>query len=240
MGLAVTVLCIYAWWHRRELVDPDTIFWFVPLVLFLVLAMGPVLHVWGSDLQVPMPHVWLEKIVPPLRLTNAPVRMIVVCVLSASVLVAAALDHLWRSGPRARVVASVLVGMAVIETLPRSLALMQVEVPAYAEALRAAPGPGAVLDTFTPENLALFLQMTHHRPLVFGRVSRVPTSVARKDAELRALANQGDYSRLFLEYGVRFVVVTIDQAVPGERLICLDRPAGAAVYDLALSRPEAD
>jgi hypothetical protein len=127
--------------------------------------------------------------------------------------------------------------MAVVETLPRPLPLMQVEVPAYAEALKAAPGPGAVYDTFTPENLALYLQTVHHRPLVFGRVSRIPTSVAQKDAELRALADAGEYSRLFSQHGVRFVVVAMGQTIPGARLICLDRTAGAALFDLALSRP---
>lgn len=233
VGFAVAVLCVYAWMHRRAFPDPDARFWFVPLVLFLVLALGPSLRVWGRPVSLPLPHLWLEVVVPPLRLSSSPVRMIVLCVLSASVVVAAALQQLWRAGGRGRALAAVLVGIAVFETLPRPLPLTRVDVPAYARALAAVPGPGAVLDTFTLPNLAAYLQTIHRRPLVFGRVSRVPASVARKDAELQVLVEQGEYSRLFSEYGVRFVVVAVDQPVPGARLLCLDRAAGAALYDLA-------
>jgi hypothetical protein len=129
--------------------------------------------------------------------------------------------------------AVVLFGIAVFETLPRPLPLTRVDVPAYARALASAPGPGAVLDLFTRPNLAEYLQMVHRRPLVFGRVSRVPTSVATKDAELRILVERGQYARLFSEYGVRFVVTAVEQPVPGARLLFSDGSAGAAVYDLA-------
>jgi hypothetical protein len=233
LGFALVVLCIYAWRHRRAFPDPDVRFWFVPLVLFLVLALGPSLLVWGRPVPLPLPHLWLEKLVPPLRLSSTPVRMIVLCTLSVSVVAAAGLQQLWSAGARGRAFAAVLVATAVFETLPRPLPLTRVDVPAYARALASAPGPGAVLDLFTPPNLAVYLQMVHHRPLVFGRVSRVPASVERKDAEVRELVERGQYSRLFWEYGVRFVVTAVDRPVPGARLLLLDASAGAAVYDLA-------
>jgi hypothetical protein len=233
LGFAVAALCLYAWRHRRTFPDPDVRFWFTPLVLFLVLALGPSLRVWGRPVSLPLPHLWLETLVPPLRLSSTPVRMIVLCTLSASVIVATGLQHLWRAGVRGRALAVALVGTAVLETLPRPLPLTRVDVPAYARALATAPGPGAVLDLFTPPNLAVYLQIAHHRPLVFGRVSRVPASVERKDAEVRELVQRGEYTRLFSEYGVRFVVAPADEPVPGARLLFLDRPAGAAVYDLA-------
>jgi len=233
LGFAVAALCVIAWVGRRRLSDSDTLFWFVPLVLFFVLALGPVLRVWGRPLPVPLPHSWLETIVPPLRLSSTPVRMIVLSLLSASVLAAAALELLWRRGGRARALTALLVVAAVLETLPRPFPLTRVEVPQYARVLADVAGPGAVLDVFTPPNLALYLQTVHRRPLLLGRIARMPASVARKDSEVRAVVERGEYHSLFSEYGVRFVVTAADQPVPGARLLFLDRSAGAAVYERA-------
>ncbi len=236
LGFAAAALCLYAWRRRRELSAPDTRFWFVPLVVFFVLALGPSLHAWGRTIPLPLPHRWLETIVPPLRLSSAPVRMIVFCILSASVLAAAALQHLWRAGNRGRGLAAILAGALVFETLPGPIPLTRIEVPAYTRALAAEPGPGAVLDTFTPVNLAMYLQTVHRRPLVFGRVSRFSVGVLRKATELNAHIERGEYSRLFSEYGIRFVVAGIGPPVPGARLVVLDGAAGVAVYDLATRR----
>jgi hypothetical protein len=233
LGFAVAALCLYAWRRRRAALDPESRFWFVPLVLFLVLALGPHLRVWGRSLSIPLPHLWLEQVFPPLRLSSTPVRMIVLSLLAASVLAAAALEHLRRRGRGGRVVAMLLLATAALETLPRPLPLLRLGVPAWVQALAAAPGPGAVLDRFSSPNRAAYFQIVHRRPLVFGRVSRLPASVARKDAEVASLVERGDYSRLFDEFGVRFVVVKATEPVTGGRLLYLDRSAGAAVYDLA-------
>ena len=55
---------------------------------------------------------------------------------------------------------------------------------------------------------ALANQTSHDRPISFGYISRIPTSVARHNAALKQAAEAGDYQQLCQKYGFRFLVAS--------------------------------
>jgi hypothetical protein len=228
LGLSVLALMIYVAWRRRRIAEPDLGFWYLLFFASLVVALGPVLHVWGKE-RFALPQALLFEKVGLLRLFSAPVRLIVMSVLAASVLVAHGLTSLWREGRRGRMVAAAFTTVLCIEYLPRPLPLSSPEMPAFVAFLQSQPGPGAVADTVSPRWNLLYHQTAHARPILFGHVARLPRSVAEKEAGIREILLARDYLRLS-SYGFRFLVLRRSEAGPAARLAYADEDV--AVYDL--------
>jgi hypothetical protein len=96
--------------------------------------------------------------------------------------------------------------MLVVECLPRPIPLTPSEVPGYVQALRDAPGNDGVVDLVSGMGEALAYQTTHHKPVAFGYIARLPRSVAERDRELEQVLRASRYDRLWRDYRLRYVV----------------------------------
>ncbi len=173
------------------------------------MSLGPVLQVNGKIVyEALMPYTLLEKIIPFLKLSGVPVRMVVMVTLSASVLYAMAVTLLMKS-LRRQVLAFLLVALLVVEYLPASLPATPTDVPPYVTALSELPDDGGVLDQAAQTKyLQLYYQTVHQKPMAFGYIARTPSSVAEKGSLLRRAVNREEYSTLWDTYRIRYVATT--------------------------------
>ena len=210
LGLAVIILLIYLWIKRRqvEYIKLNEInLWLFLLGFFFLMALGPVLQVNGKIIYDKlMPYTLMEGILPFLKLSGVPIRMMVMVSLSASVLSAIALRVMRRS-PRSRVFIPLILALLFVESLPTSLPFTSTEVPNYVSALAELSNDGGVLDKAThTKYLQLYYQTQYRKPMVFGYIARTPSSVVEKEKGLVRASNRGEYVRLWEEYQVRYIV----------------------------------
>lgn len=180
--LAATLFVLVPW--RRRPKDLD--FALLAGGAALVLALGPRPRVFDRLLDVPLPYAWLERLWPPLALGGCVNRFVLLAFLPLALGTALAFGRISeRAAPRrCRLLAATAALLLAVEYAPvdpgASTGPLFPEDPAMA-ALRAAPGPGAVLDLDTGVG-ALVRQIAHGRPQTFGYLSRTPPS--RREARL--------------------------------------------------------
>jgi len=227
--LAVFVIAIV----RRNRLHPDTVFWLLFAAVFGVLSLGPRLLVHGhSYARVPLPYALVEHVLPPFKLSGTPIRMMVMVTLAAAVLTAIVLARLDLSRWRDRLILGGFCVALVIEMWPAGLPRTSPTHPPYVDALKALPTTGIVFDGAAPDqNRQLYYQTIHEHPIVLGYVSRLPTSVATKDAVLIQDVRQQRFDQLCARYGIRYY------ATPASRPLRTAFPvvyagADARIYDL--------
>jgi hypothetical protein len=195
----VAVLAIGAAWRSGW--RPPRL-WVVIGLVFLLLALGPFVHVGTVNTYVPGPWA-LVRYVPIIGLVRTPARFTVVVMLAVAVLFALALRAL-RDGPARHqkwfiwTVGSVL----LFELLPAPRALESAQPPSIYRQIAADPRhnarvlelPFGVRDgassvgNFTGRSQ--FYQTVHHKPILGGglsRVSRQRVSAVRRARILNAL-----------------------------------------------------
>ena len=110
-------------------------------VFYVLLALGPFVHVAGLDTLVPMPWSVL-RYVPILGLVRSPGRFIVLATMCLAVLLAQALAHLGRRYPERR--RQILLGTAVLlafELVPVPRTLYSAGIPALYQTIARDPRP---------------------------------------------------------------------------------------------------
>jgi hypothetical protein len=172
------------------------------------MALGPAINIGRTVIwNKAMPYTLLIKIIPPLKLSGVPVRMVVMVILGASVLSALGLRELFRQFSRNKIFTILLLGVLLFETLPAPLPATKVDVPGYVTALAALPNDGGVVDLVTKNpSYALYYQTIHSKPLVFGYISRVPTSVTNQDYLITQAIKKQKYGILWDTYHIRYIV----------------------------------
>jgi hypothetical protein len=157
-----------------------------------------------------------------------PVRMMVMVVLGASVLSAFGFRELFRQLPNKKILTIILLGLLLFETMPRPLPVTRIEVPDYVTALAALPNDGGVVDLVTTGmGFPLYYQTIHGKPITFGYVSRLSTSVYFDDVDLTKTINDHNYGKLWGTYHIRYIITQHDLQPP------LDQPyiSIQTVYD---------
>jgi hypothetical protein len=210
LGYSVIILLVYLWIRRRSMeVDArsETNLWFLIIGFFFIMALGPVLQVGGKVVYGSlMPYTIMEKALPFLKLSGVPARMTVMVLLAASVLSAMAFPMLMKS-PRGKAFTLIIVVLLLLESLPTSMPSTSVNMPEYVAALAELPDDGGVLDLAAPTKyLQLYYQTAYRKPMVFGYVARTPSSVVEKEKDLRRAVNRENYSMLWSEYRIRYIV----------------------------------
>lgn len=237
LGWAVILLLGYLWIKRRETQYTISV-WFLLAGFFFLMALGPVLQVNGKVVyEGVMPYTLLEKILPFLKLSGVPVRMVVMVTLAASVLSAMAVTLIPKS-PRGRMFALLVIVLLFIESLPASLPATSTDVPAYVTALAELPDDGGVLDQAAPTKyLQLYYQTMHGKPMAFGYVARTPSSVAEKEQGLNRAINRGEYGALWDTYRIRYVATrdAIESDAPYLSVELVYQDGEVNIYRLAYS-----
>ena len=182
-SLSLVCLAVIVWARRRG--------WQPSLIrvgsalFFVVLALGPFLHVAGVNTQIPLPWSVL-RYVPILGLIRSPGRLAVLATMVVLVLFAQALAHLGRRRPEQRRLLLATVGILLaIELIPGPRRLYAADVPRLYRTIAADPRPDVrVLElpvgmkdgttsvgVFTPR--AQYVQTVHGKAILGGYLSRV-------------------------------------------------------------------
>jgi hypothetical protein len=211
LGITAFILVGYVW-KKRKMLEPtikkQIYLWLAIMVFFFLMALGPALHFWGNIVwDKAMPYTLLLDVLPFMKLSGIPVRMVAMVIFGASFLSAIGFRELFRDFPRKRIFTFVLLAVLLFETLPSPLPSIKIEVPGYVTALAGLPNNGGVLDLVTKDlTLPLYYQTIHGKPITGGYVSRYPTSVLNKDEILAETIKSQDYGKLWATYHIRYIV----------------------------------
>jgi len=236
LGLSVTAMVVCVWWRRREIRFSGLGIWTAVALVFALLGLGPVLHVGGRavDLGIALPYNVLAQILPPLKLSGAPARMLVMTTLAVSVIYAAGLPFLLRRSARSALAARVLVALLFLEYLPAPLPLTPNGVPPYIQALKRTGDRGPVIDMLDAPSLQLYYGTVLSRPMAFGYVARLPHSVTERDSVLSTEALDLRTDVLEEKYGFSYLITPATVRFPYDAV--LYRDSQAAVYRLGGER----
>jgi hypothetical protein len=204
-----------------------SIFWLIAGTTFLVLTLGPFLRLTGTWMtRVPLPYAVLYQVLPFLRSSRDPTRMLPMATLMLAVVAAfgvRACIAKVRSRSAASIMTALLVGAIAFESLTRSTTHATPEqlVPAFYQRIARTPGEFTVLDLGL-DQLALLAQTVHGKPITAGSSSipraaewdtldverdlRAPDSVASLSGEARSARLTADRHEL-IRLNCRFVVL---------------------------------
>lgn len=240
-GYIPLVLGALALWKRRQRAG----FWALSLLVFFVLALGPVLHVGGQSVSVlgttiPLPYVVLYRLLPVVRLSRSISRFDVMVMLNLAVLVGLGIG--WLEGWVARCLSGSVVrwfggwvvggaagALICFEFLAAPYPMTEVEVPTFYQQVAQEPGDFVLMEL--PMNwdrpIHQFNQVYHGKKLIaayFGKPN--PLSVVEKTPVLQHFRYLGpdiiaqDISQIgtsvLASFNVRYVILDLYQ-MPGGR-----------------------
>jgi hypothetical protein len=207
LGLPLLCLAAIGAWRGGRRAEGRIPAWLTVAAAFGIFALGPTLHVAGRVLDIPLPYALAERVMPVLRLSGVPARMMAMVVLALSVVAARGLEALsdrWRR-PRWGL-AIILVAAATVDLWPAPLPLTPARAPAWVSELRALP-PGVVFsegeETY---GLELYYQTIYEKPRVGGFIARTPRQVVTRTDEVLAELRDHHFSRAGRRLGTAYVV----------------------------------
>jgi hypothetical protein len=206
LGFAATLGLVLAWTQRRRFRDLELGAWWLILAFFAAASLGPYLRIWGRAYPVVLPYRLLEILVPPLRLSGAPVRMVVMVTLAGGILVGLAVDELLRRGRAARLGAALLLLVVVFELLPAPLPTYPAgSLPGWVTVLAGLPKGFGFMDVAGVRHLEqMYFQTAHGVPMFEGAVSRTPSSVIARNERLYARRRRTQFESLCTEFGFAY------------------------------------
>ena len=231
LGLTVwSVVAVTA--VRRQKIHRDVVLFLTTGAFFGVMSLGPRLLVAGHSFHsIPLPYAALEAVVPGLKLSGVPVRMMLMVVFSAAVLCAMAFAKLDLKHPGGLALTTAFCGLLAIEVWPSPLPVASTVQPDYVIALKHFPA-GAVLDDAAAyPALQLFHQTAHEHKLVFGYISRTPAKLIEAERPLMADIAGGRFSVLCHDFQLRYITTPssrpLDTSFP-----VIYRDSQALIYDV--------
>ncbi len=236
-----TLLCL-AGLGVVEMRAGDRVHWMVWVLVFGVLCLGPYLYVGGSyvtvdDRKIPLPFLALFRVSSAFQRISHPFRFIMGVQLGLGILAVGGLARrpAWTHG----LAMTLILGESLLGSpAPWPLARADVAMPAYTQALRDDPVPGAVVDLpINVPNLerAVYLhyQTVTGRPIPYSLNEPLPPILSRSHLARAILVAEGGRldtlppslgsldlvvaGRAMARLGVRYVVVH-EAMYPAERL----------------------
>lgn len=168
-------------WLARRRARP----WLLVAVVFLLLSLGPYLHINGTwrvgpeARTLPLPYMLLHDL-PAFSVMRTPVRLALGVTLALAVLTGLGLTGLTRRWPRlgagrARVALLAAVVVALLaEQLTVPFPLEATSAPDFYRELAASPEQGAILELpiSYKRSLSDYYQTVHGRPIIAGYLAR--------------------------------------------------------------------
>ncbi len=215
-GLTVIVFATLA---LRQLGRRDVRFWAAVTLVFLLIAAGPQIHVFGHAIG-PGPFALLARWLPFFSAVRHPLTFAVPALMALGLLASLGLHTSGVSRSRGRLACVLLAAVAETVTHPPRRRAPPVELPAVYDYLRTQPA-GALLEVPLDERRWMWWSIQHGMPIVNGGGAFRP----RRHTGLRLLirnrwrlggAAQTAFSVEFLKmwFPVRYVVLHAD-APPG-------------------------
>jgi hypothetical protein len=231
-GVCVIIVLLVSLF-KRKILNRDVAFWQLMIVVFGLFSMGPHLLVHGKSFHsIQLPYVVLEWVIPGMKLSGMPIRMMVMVTLSSAVIVAMVLAKVklnnWKG--KALLIAFMLVFM--FEMWPRPLPLTPAGYPKYVAVLKSLPSTGAVLDEAAiSEPMRLYDQTLHEKPIPFGYISRQPKDLDAKEHPLYLYNTQNQLDKFCGQFKVRYLteLVTKQRAT---NFPIVYKDDHAVIYDL--------
>jgi hypothetical protein len=154
-------------------------FWFLGLLVFFLLALGPFPRINGVAYpQIPLPYRLVGWTLPVQSLRN-PERFNIVVGLCLAMVVSVTTSDIVRrlSVRRAAAVAVALSGLVLLEYWAWPFPTTSPDIPDFYHQLTADPGDFAIVDVPMTNDLSkryMYYQTVHGKPTVTGHVSRPP------------------------------------------------------------------
>ncbi len=182
IGYAALILAGLGFYARRA--SREARWWAALAVLFALIMLGPTLIVGGQNTNIPLPFAILRAI-PFVNANRYPVRFNAMLMLSLTPLIALGAARLLELR-RGALALGALTGLLAFEQLVFPIPLSDLRVPAIFQTLRDEPGDFAILEVplgwrgsismqGKQDDRAQFYQTVHHKRLLGGITSRVPS-----------------------------------------------------------------
>lgn len=198
IGIAVIILAILGITLRKHVRTCFVGLWILLAVIFTLFALGPTWRLWYDDFTTRTPYRLLMWLIPSMRYSGCPGRMMIITELSFCILAAAGLKAMTTSARLHRLIFCGLLLIALaIESQPRLPDTSSPDVPKWVDVIRDFPGNGPMIDNITyADGQGLYFQTIHHHPMAGGYVSRVPKSVEEHSIELFRDCETGNVAAL--------------------------------------------
>ncbi len=163
------VTCVLAFFGLRR---RESRFWAISVILFVMLAMGPVFQVAGWQSGLPMPSSILFEL-PLVKIFRYPMRFMALAMLALAMLAAYGAQHLLAK--RNQWVTGLIVLLLVLDNLTLPFPMIGIYIPSVYHQLAAEPDDVAILEApfyYTTSPFYMLYQIVHEKPLVGGYTSR--------------------------------------------------------------------
>lgn len=209
---------------RKKFTFPDRAFWIGAIVLFALIAFGPLFQL-GGGIELPSPlYRLLYEFVPGFQGTRAPARFFVVSMLGLVLLAANGFGAVTQklSVPVKRLVTAGVLVVLCIETVALPIRVIPIETNANLPAVYAwleTQAEGNVIELpvkvgdIEPITRAMYFSIAHQRATPLGYASFIPPTQADFLYTLNE-ALETPSPRLvnvLREFGVRYVIVNDGQ-----------------------------
>ncbi len=189
IGMTVLALSIFAIVLRRK--EKEVQFWALSAVLFMLMVLGPVLHVMGSIqtswniFNIPMPYMLAFNYIPFIGDSRTPDRFDVLVMLSFAVLAGYGLARLMALAktPRKGTIIALIAATLIIFEFVSVPAISTVDVPAFYQQLGQDTGNYAVIEIPASVNYEAGLKCEYYetisdKPMVGGQIPRTPADAS--------------------------------------------------------------
>ena len=206
--LGAAIITLLAWWYVRRRKTETARYVLAGIVTFWVIACGNSLHVGGYGLHfLHMPSNVLSKL-PFLANVRTPSRAVVMVYLFAAIGMGAVIAFILEEPTgRRKLAAAAIALLIVVDFYPVHLTSTPAVCPPQFAMLRNDPdrdfGVVSLPGGYRPQNLAMFDQTCHGRPLAGGNTSRVLAEPLLAQVHTRAQLKQAR---------VKYVIVRPDGA----------------------------
>ncbi len=235
--LTISVIGVSIWaFMKRKKLPAVTMFWLGVALIFIICSLGPRPVIRGNPIEhIPLPYAFLERIIPQLRLSGDPDRIIMMSTLALAIVVAIALSRLNLGLRKHRIFLGLFFVVLVLELWPNTLPMNVAKAyPKYVTALAKLPR-GAVLDNGALSGAEqLYHQTIFNKPIALGYISRVPTSVDKNDNGFLQAIGQNRYDQLCSVYKLRYISTPIERPL-NTNLPIIYKDNQTIIYDIKSS-----
>ncbi len=209
-------------------------FWLLSTVIFIILALGPVLHVNGKLLEeIKLPYSIIMN-VPIISLARVPKRWDVLVTLSFAVLVGYGINYLLeekfnkKSYKFKKIMITIFLCLILLEYLNIPVPMSETKIPGFYNQLKKDTENYAILEIPDIPHFAghyMYYQTFHEKELINGYVSRSPpgaekfmistpiidqlTNISTKKIVLENITNEDIIKgkSILKDYNIRYIIL---------------------------------